>query len=99
MIRHIVAWNFQDGFSPAQQLELGQQAARRLEALKESIPGIVGLKLHLNGLDTGNRELLLDSVFESAEALAGYQIHPEHVEASKFIGTFVRDRVCFDCEI
>ena len=37
------------------------------------------IKVNINGLESSNVDLMLDSTFESVEALKGYSVHPEHV--------------------
>ena len=42
---------------------------------------------------------MLDSCFESKEALKGYSTHPEHVfVANTFVRPFVANRACIDFE-
>ena len=43
---------------------------------------------------------MLDSTFESAEALKGYAVHPEHVAvADGKVRPFTATRACLDYEI
>ncbi len=97
MIRHIVAWRFREGFTQEENAANVQKVKAELEALASAIPGIVSLRVMTDALPTGNRDVMLDSVFESAAALAAYQVHPEHVRVSAYVGTVLRDRTCFDC--
>ena len=96
MIRHLVAWNYRDGFSEAENLVNAARVKAELEALKQCVGGIVRLEVHTSLLPTGNRDILLDSLFESEEALAAYQVHPEHQRVSEFVGTVMQNRVCVD---
>ncbi|MHC5373069.1 Dabb family protein [Enterococcus sp. LJL120] len=52
----------------------------------------------LDLLPTSNHDVAVYSLFESAEALAAYQIHPEHVPVSNWASSVVENRVCLDFE-
>ncbi len=96
MIRHIVAWNFKDGFSEEENRANAQKVKEELEGLKQYIGGIIELEVIINTLPTGNRDVVLCSLYESEEALKAYQIHPEHVRVSAFVGTVMQNRICVD---
>lgn len=96
MVRHIVAWNFANDLPEAQNTQEAEKIKREVEALKDMIPGVLSLSVHYDLLGTSNRQLMLDSRFESADALAAYQIHPEHQRVSAYIGSLMKDRVCLD---
>ena len=40
--------------------------------------------------------MMLDSRFEDADALAGYQKNPLHLEAAGFVRSVVEERLCLD---
>ena len=96
MVRHIVAWNYKEGFSETENRENAQKVKDELEALTQYIDGIVELKVYINTLASGNKDIVLNSLFQSEEALADYQIHPEHKRVSSFVGTVVQNRACID---
>ena len=96
MIRHIVMWNFKEGFTEAENKENAVKVRQELEALTGCIGGIIELKVHINELSYSNKDIMLDSTFESEKALLAYQAHPEHQRAAAFVGTVVQDRACFD---
>jgi hypothetical protein len=87
MLRHIVAWNC---------IENAQTVKAELEALTGLIDEVKELKVHINPLPSSSREIVLDSLFESEEALAAYQVHPEHKRVVGVIAPFIKDRVCLD---
>ena len=71
-----------------------------LEGLKGKVPGIVEIKVNINGLESSNADLMLDSTFESEEALKAYSKHPEHVAvADSKVRPFTASRACLDFEI
>ncbi len=96
MVRHIVVWNFKEGISAEERKQHGEVIKRELEGLKAVIPGVHSLEVIIDPLPTGNADLALNSVFESEQALADYQVHPEHVRVSSFIKSLVCNRMCID---
>ena len=96
MIRHIVMWNFKDGFSDAENRVNARQVKAELESLTAVIPGIVSLEVIVEALPSGNRDVALNSLFVSEETLAAYQVHPEHLRVSQFVGTVLTNRTCLD---
>ena len=96
MIRHIVMWNFKGQIDASQRAEGALRIKQELESLRERMDGIVSLRVETEPLRGSNADLMLDSVFESMEALDAYQIHPEHAHVSRFVGSLVENRRCFD---
>jgi len=96
MLRHIVAWNYKEGFTTSENKENAQKMKSELEALAKSIKGIIKLEVHINMLSSSNRDIVLDSLFESEEALHAYQIHPEHQKIGTYVKTITQDRICVD---
>ena len=96
MVRHIVAWNCKEGLSEAENKENALKIKQMLEALPQSIPGIIEMKVCINTLPPSNRPMLLNSLFESEEALAAYQVHPEHQKAAGFIRSVTQNRIIVD---
>ena len=56
--------------------------------------------MQANGLSSSNADVMLDSSFESEEALKGYSVHPAHVEvADTKVRPYTEIRLCLDfCE-
>ena len=96
MIRHIVTWNFKSGFNDAENRANAQKVKAELESLTAVIPGIVSLEVIVQALPSGTRDVALNSLFVSEETLAAYQVHPEHVRVSQFVGTVLTNRTCLD---
>ncbi len=97
MVRHIVAWNYADGFTTEENRKNANRMKEELENLINFIPGIVSIHLYTNHLESSDSELLLDSVFEDEEALKAYIIHPEHVRVgTDFVKPYVKNRKCID---
>ena len=71
-----------------------------LEGLKGQIPGLVEIKVNTGRLDSSTADLMLDSTFESEEALKGYAKHPAHVAvADNKVRPFTASRNCLDFEL
>ena len=96
MIRHIVMWNFKDGFSREENRGNAQKVKAELESLANIIPGIVSLEVVIDALSSSSRDIALNSLFVSEKTLAAYQVHPEYVRVSQFVGTVMTNRACFD---
>ncbi len=52
----------------------------------------------INELDSSNRDVALISEFTDTEALAAYQVHPDHLAAKEYIGSVAGNRACLDYE-
>jgi len=96
MVRHIVAWNYRDGFTDAENMANALKVKDGLESLIHAIDGIVEIKVHINELSSSNKDIVLNSLFESEEALKNYQIHPEHKKIGEFVGSVTQNRACID---
>ena len=96
MIRHIVSWNFNDGLTDEENRENEQKMKDGLERLKDIIDGIHELIVRIDLLDTSNRTVVMNSLFESEKHLVDYQVHPKHVAVSRFIGSVMKERTCVD---
>lgn len=98
MVHHIVLWNLKDELSESEKKEAALRIKKELEAVKEEVDSVVSLKVVIDGLSSGNRDIALISVFESEEALKAYQISPAHVKAGGYVGSVTKNRTCFDYE-
>jgi hypothetical protein len=97
MVKHIVAWNYAEGFTTEENRKNAIEMKRELENLINLIPGITSINLYIEPLSTSESDLVLDSEFESEEALAAYVIHPEHVRVgTNYVKPVTRNRKCID---
>lgn len=99
MVKHIVLWNFVEGFSDEEKAEAAKKMAALLEPIKELVPGALDIRVIQNDMSSSNRDVALISTFDTAEALAAYQCHPAHVEAGKYVRSVTCDRACMDYEL
>jgi len=96
MVRHMVAWNFKEGFTDTENRENAIILKNKLESLKGEIDGIVELAVIIDPLPSGNRSILLDSLFVDEDALKAYVDHPKHKEAGLFVRSVTQDRASVD---
>lgn len=97
MIRHIVFWNLKE----ENKVETAQKIKTDLEALKGKIPGLLHIEVGINSdkAPQDNWDVVLNSDFESIDALNAYQVHPLHKEIAGFIGSVRTARACIDYEV
>ena len=100
MVKHIILWTLKE--MPDEEkaaVKAGIKAG--LEGLKGKIPGLVDIKVNAEGrLGSSTADLMLDSTFESAEALKGYSKNPAHVAvADSKVRPFTASRSCLDFEL
>lgn len=100
MVKHVILWKLKDDFSENEKAKIKQGIKDGLEGLFGKIPGLVEIKVYINGLQTSTADLMLDSTFESADALKGYSVHPAHVAvANTCVRPYTAVRSCLDYEI
>jgi len=100
MVKHIILWKLKDGYSSDELSVIKNGIKEGLESLQGKIPGLIDIKVNKDGLSSSTADLMLDSTFESVEALKGYSKHPEHVAvADSKVRPFTAVRSCLDFEI
>lgn len=100
MVKHVILWTLKDEFSENEKANIKAGIKEGLESLKGKIPGLVEIKVNINGLSSSNADLMLDSLFENEEALKGYAVHPEHVKvADGKVRPYTKLRSCLDYEV
>lgn len=100
MVKHIILWTLKE-MSDAEKSKVKSEIKTDLEALKGKIPGLIDIKVITEKrLASSNADLMLDSTFESEQALKTYATHPEHVAvADAKVRPFTANRSCLDFEI
>ncbi|MBQ2725362.1 MAG: Dabb family protein [Clostridia bacterium] len=96
MVKHIILWKLKESLTEEEKTAARAEAKRRLEALNGKIDGMISLKVVTDRLPSSNADMMLDSEFETVEALAGYQTNPLHVEAATYVRSVVEARLCLD---
>ena len=99
MVKHIILWTLKD-MPDEEKHKVKQGIKAGLEGLKGKIPGLVEIKVVVDGrLASSNADLMLDSTFESADALKTYSKHPDHVAvADGKVRPYTASRTCLDFE-
>lgn len=97
MVKHIILWTLKE-MSEDERNRVKADIKAGLEGLAGEIPGLLDIKVVTEGrLETSNADLMLDSSFESFDALKSYAIHPEHVKvADEKVRPFTAARSCLD---
>ena len=99
MVKHIILWQLKDEFSAEEKAKIKAEIKVGLEALVGKIPGLLDVKVQIEGLASSNADLMLDSSFEDEAALKVYATHPEHVAvADSKVRPYTKTRVCLDFE-
>ena len=100
MVKHIILWTLKE-MSDSEKESVKAGIKEGLESLKGKIPGLVDIKVNTSGrLASSTADLMLDSTFESEEALKGYSKHPAHVAvADSKVRPFTASRACLDFEV
>lgn len=100
MVKHIIIWTLKDSLSSAEKEKVKANIKLKLEGLKGKIDGLMEISVQTELLESSNGDLMLNSTFESAEALKAYAVHPAHVEvADRDVRPFTATRSCVDFEI
>lgn len=99
MVKHIILWKLKDELTDAQKAEVKAGIKEGLEGLAGQIPGLIDIKVNINGLPTSNVDVMLDSSFESFDTLKGYSVNPKHVAvADGKVRPYTAIRSCLDFE-
>lgn len=100
MIKHMIIWTLKEELSMEEKEVVKAGIKEGLEGLAGKIPGLLEIKVHINGLSSSNADLMLDSSFETEEALKNYATHPDHVAvADEKVRPFTQTRSCLDFEV
>ena len=100
MVKHVILWTLKDEFDADEKERIKAGIKEGLEPLAGKIPGLLEIHVNTNGLASSTADLMLDSTFESAQALKGYSTHPEHVAvADSKVRPYTATRACLDYEI
>ena len=100
MVKHVILWTLKEELSAIEKENVKKGIKEGLEGLAGKIPGLLDIKVNIEGLSSSNTNLMLDSTFESEEALKGYAVHPEHVAvADGKVRPYTAIRSCLDYEV
>lgn len=99
MVKHLVSWRFKPEVTEEKRVQIAKEFNERLQAVKAVADGVIEVRVIAPPLGSSNVDIVLDSTFESVEALAAYQVHPDHVAAgAACVKPYMTDRTCCDYE-
>lgn len=98
MVKHMIIWKMND--------EVADKTAKAIE-IKEALEGLVGkidgllsMQILIDGMACSSGDLMMDSSFVDAAALAAYQSHPLHQAiANGIVRPAVSQRLSFDYSV
>lgn len=97
MVKHIILWKLKDEYTSDQKSEIKKNIQTNLESLAGQIEGLLNIRVYTDALPSSNVDLMLDSTFRDADALAAYSTHPAHVAvADTYVRPYTATRSCFD---
>ena len=97
MVKHMIVWKYKDEITDKAAASAEIKAA--LEGLVGKIDGLLEMHILTEGLPSSSGDLMMDSSFAGADALAAYQKHPLHVEiADGLVRPSMASRLSFDYE-
>lgn len=100
MVKHVILWQLDDSKTAEEKLKIKTSMKEKLEALVGVVPGLTELKVNIEGLESSNADVMLDSTLDSEEALKGYSVHSAHVEvANTYVRPYTKVRMCMDYKI
>ncbi len=100
MVKHIILWQLKEELKGEEKEQVKNNMKAHLEALVGKVPGLISMQIVINGLESSNADVMLDSTLEDEAALKGYAVHPEHVAvADTYVRPFTAVRTCMDYEV
>lgn len=97
MVKHMIIWHLKDD---ANKESTVKDIKVSLEGLVGKIEGLTEMHILTEKLPSSSGDIMMDSTFESVEALQNYQKHPLHVEiANGKVRPNVDTRLSLDYEV
>ncbi|MBQ3118802.1 MAG: Dabb family protein [Clostridia bacterium] len=97
MVKHMIIWSLKDDIDKE---SVKAEIKKQLEGLVGKIDGLLDMKIITNGLPSSKGDLLMDSTFESNDALKAYAVHSLHVAvADGIVRPNTASRAAYDYEV
>ena len=94
----MIVWKLKDDIENKEATALNIKSA--LEGLVGKIDGLTKMEIIIDKLPSSSGDIMMDSEFESNDALIAYQQHPLHVEiANGIVRPSVSARLSLDYEV
>ncbi len=98
MVKHMIIWKLKEELCDPAATKAAIKA--ELEGLCGKIDGLLEMHILTDGFDCSAGDLMMDSLFESREALEQYQKHPLHQAAANgLVRPNVAARLSFDYQV
>lgn len=97
-IRHVVSWQLA-ATDPLVKAEHAARISADLRDLVGVVPEIRALTVGPDVAGGANWDLALVVDFDDLDAVARYQVHPDHEKAAVFIRSVVSSRMAVDLEL
>ena len=96
MVKHMIIWKLKEDID---QGAVKAAIKEQLEGLVGKIDGLLEMKIHTECYPCSAGDILMDSTFQSKEALDAYQAHPTHQKiANELVRPNAASRLSFDYE-
>lgn len=103
MVKHVILWKLKEELTAEEKenVKVGiKEGLEGLAGLAGNIPGLVDIKVNINGLATSTVDVMLDTTFTDADALKAYSTNPLHVAiADGKVRPYTAVRSCLDYEV
>ena len=100
MLKHVILWQLKDELTAEEKNAVKKGIKEGLEGLAGKIPGLLEIKVQIDGLASSNADVMLDSSFSDEAALKAYAVHPDHVAvADGKVRPYTKTRACLDYEV
>ena len=97
MVKHMIIWKFKDELENKEAVAIKIKGS--LEGLVGKIDGLLSMNIIIKSLPSSSGDIMMDSSFESKEALDFYQEHPLHKAiAGGIVRPAVSVRLSYDYE-
>lgn len=98
MVKHMIIWKLRDSLED--KVRRAEEIKVALERLVGEVDGLLEMHILTDGLDSSSGDVMMDSLFESRDALKAYSSHPKHLAvANGVVRPSVEVRLSFDYEI
>ena len=81
MVKHYIIWKLKDDIEDKEKCKTDIKTG--LEALEGVIPGLISMNILTEGLPSSAGDIMMDSSFESSEALKAYSKDPRHLAVAE----------------
>ena len=97
MVKHVILWKLKEELTAEEKENVKAGIKEGLEGLAGKVPGLVDVKVNINGLPTSTVDVMLDTTFTDADALKAYSTNPLHVAvADGKVRPYTAVRSCLD---